>query len=379
VSVVVTGMGVVSAQGPDTASLRRGLVHGLNACGLHEFKRMDASVCRAPAYPAAQAEPQGLIDPPRLRRMFRLARMSAVAARQALNDARLDPAGLEPSRLGVVFGTSFGAIETTQKFIESWLTQGERLASPLQFMNSVHGILASQIALDVNAAGVNLTTAQRDVCFEAALDAAARLLNERRADVLLVGGADELTPLLHEFASRLRQVELSTMPGLDPWAARPGVIPGDGAAVFVLEREDTPRRALASLEATALGRHDLGGEDNALRALREAGRPRVSLITNNREGGARGARLLGARESMLSKTLDAPIVSHRGSFGTWPSAGALQFAVNLLMVSMHESYTPMAGGRPVTERAFAPPRRILHDAASVSGNHAAYVLASPHG
>ena len=374
-SVVVTGIGVVSALGPNTQAFRRALLNGDNACLPHQFKRFDGSVVTAPCYRAVPAEPEGLIEPRNLRRMFRLARMSAVAARQALKHAELDPAGMDPSRLGVAFGTSFGAMEVTQKFIDSWLEQGEQHASPLQFMNSVHGILASQIALDINATGINLTTAQRDICFEAALDAAVQLLEARRADVILVGGADELTDMLHEFATRAHQVTLDlSQRGMDPWGSRGAVIPGDGAAVAVLERDDTSRRVLARVAATRVGRHD-SGSDVAHETALAAG-IKIDLVTNTRDGGARSSALCAARESRMREFVDAPVVSHRGNFGTYPAAGAQQFAANVLMLSNTEAYQPMAAGnqRRMIE---SPPRVILHDTTSTSGSHAAYVVARP--
>ncbi|MCC7507749.1 MAG: beta-ketoacyl synthase chain length factor [Planctomycetes bacterium] len=363
--VIVTGIGVVSSLGANTGAFRRALLAAECPCRPHPFRRLDASVVTAPAYIAQPADAAGLIEPKKLRRMFRLARMSAVASRQALQQAGLDPAGMDPAKLGVVFGTSMGALEVTQKFVDSWLEQGAQHASPLQFMNSVHGILASQVALDIHATGVNLTTAQRDICFEAALDTACSLLEQRRADVILVGGADELTDLLHECGSRLHQFTLDlSQQGIDPDASRGTVIPGDGAAVAVLERDDSPRAALARIERTALGRHDVGSDDVASLAMKSAGA--VDLVTTARDGTSRSAiAYRGARYAV-------PSVSHLGSFGQYASAGAQQFAANVLMLHHGEGYAPLANGRPVSDRV--APTRILHDARSISGNHAAYVV-----
>jgi 3-oxoacyl-[acyl-carrier-protein] synthase II len=357
--VVVTGVGMVSALGRDTEACLAALRAGENPCRLHDFERLDGSTARAPAYIAPEVDPAGLIEPRKLRRMFRLARMAAVAARLALRDAGLDPAGLEPSRLGVSFGTSFGALDVTQKFMDSWLERGEEHASPLQFMNSVHGILASQIALDINATGINLTNAQRDVCFETALDTAVSLLETRRADVLIVGAADEITPLLHEVGSRAHLMVLDPdVRGVDPAGARHGYVPGEGAGVLVLERDDTPRRPLARLLATAVGRHDQGGDDLAARLAAHG----PELWTGNADG------------SLAYAALGAPAaVSYHGNFGTFPSAGALQCVVNVLMLAGREGFAPLAGGKPLPPPE--PPRVILHDARSTSGNHAAYVLA----
>lgn len=371
--VVVTGIGVVSALGANPAAFRRALLDGVNACAMHEFARIDGSVIQAPAYMAVPAEPEGLIEPRKLRRMFRLARMSAVAARQALASAGLDPSSIEPSRLGVCFGTSFGAMEPTQKFMDSWIDNGDAAASPLQFMNSVHGIMASHIAMDINAQGVNLTTAQRDICFEAALDTAVSLLEAGRAEVILVGGGDELTPMLHEFAARTQQVVLEPVDGLDPWGSRRGVVPGDGAAVVVLERADTPRPALARLTGTRVGRCDYG-EAAASELWEERGRPGIDLMTNSRDGGARCTRLNLEQETELEEATGVgQSISHRGNFGTYPSAGAQQFVANVLMLSQAEYYQPMAGGRPAGCEGNAP-NTIMHNAASISGSQAAYIL-----
>jgi hypothetical protein len=366
-AALVTGIGVVSSIGGNPAEFRAALQQGKCGCALHEFTWLDGKPRRAPAYVAVTPQAEGLIEPRKLRRMFRLARMAAVAARQALNMAGVDPAALAPRRIGIVFGTAFGALEITQKFIDSWMVNGQRHASPLNFMNSVHGILASQIALDIGATGVNLTICQRDISFEAALAHGLQALEAGRVDLCLVGGADELTPLFHEVAAHSFYASLNPddASGLDPRASRGVLVPGDGAAVCVLQREG---KALARLEGASVGRHDQGGTDLALNLWQELGRPALDLVTNNRDGHRRVARLYDRREKLFA----APAVSHRGNFGTWATAGALQFAANTLMLAHGEYYAPLALGRPMARRD--APRVILHDAASTSGVHAAYVL-----
>lgn len=366
-AVNVTGVGVVSSIGGNPAEFRAALQQGKCGCALHDFTRLGGGGVRAPAYMAVPAEPQGLIEPRKLRRMFRLVRMAAVAARQALQMAGRDPAQLQPSRIGIVFGTAYGALDITQKFIDSWLENGQSHASPLNFMNSVHGILASQIALDINATGLNLTISQRDISFEAALAQGMAALESNQVDLCLVGGADELTPLLHEVATHSLYASLDPQDavGLDPHARRGVLIPGDGAAVVVLERDGTP---LASLAGARTGRHEQGGPDTALELWKSLGQPRLDLVTNNRDGHQRVARIHDRRE----KRLPAPAVSHRGNFGTWATAGALQFVASTLMLAHGEYYAPLAKGQPLGRRD--APRAILHDAASTSGVHAAYFL-----
>jgi Beta-ketoacyl synthase, N-terminal domain len=376
-SALITGLGVVSALGSGVEAFAAGLASGVNACARHEFTLFGGQKISAPAYMAVPADAKGLIEPRKLRRMDRLIRMCAVSARQALKQAALDPSTFDASRLGVVFGTAYGALGTTQEFVDSWLKNGERHASPLAFMSSVHGIIASQIALDIGAIGVNLTLAQRDISFEAALATALDLLEQGKADALLVGGGDELTSMLHEFASHFRYVERGPVSGADPWARRGRIVPGDGAAVLLLEREGTPRKALARVDRASVGRCDLPRADALLPLLAGMDSRSIDLITTSRAGTARSARLDAAREAALDSALgqELPKLSHRGNFGNFATADALQAVANVLMLQ-GQIFAPLAAGKPRSDlvAGLKPPRRILHDAASITGNHAAYIV-----
>lgn len=363
---VITGMGVVSPLGPDLASLHAGLREGVNACRIEEFPRLDGTVVRAPACRAAEPNAKGLIEPRKLRRMDRLLRMAVVASRQALLHAGLDPGTIAPERAGVVIGTAFGALGTTQQFVDSWISQGERHASPLAFMSSVHGILASQIALDLGWTGVNFTVSQRNLSFEAALDTALGALENGDTDLLLVGGADELTPLLHEFATNLHLACLDTSAtGPNPFDPAGPIVPGEGAAIFLLERADTPRRSLVRVEASAMGRLDVPGGDAAAQLGQAAAS--VDLVS---------VSALRGMESAAPATL--PRLSHAGFFGVSPVLGAMQTVVDVLMLAEGEVFPPLASGRLAPERTagLSAPKSILHEAHGVGGQHAAFLLSA---
>jgi 3-oxoacyl-[acyl-carrier-protein] synthase II len=121
----ISGFGCVSALGNSPETFRNGLMGGVSPCAIHEFERVDGTVFSMPAFVAAKPDATGLIEPRKLRRLFRLARMVAVSARQSLAMAEVDLSSIDPSRIGVVVGTEYGALEVTQKFIDSWLKNGE--------------------------------------------------------------------------------------------------------------------------------------------------------------------------------------------------------------------------------------------------------------
>src|SRR5262249_18720649 len=100
----------------------------------------------------------------------------------------------------------------------------------------------------------------------------ADVLTLGRADALLVGGVDELSPpLLHAY----RKLMPLTRHGMRPYSrGRDGTVPGEGAAMFMLEREDDAlgrgARVLARLDGVAAGgeaRSRVGWRGSARRAV----------------------------------------------------------------------------------------------------------------
>lgn len=315
----ICGFGCVSPLGNSPELFLQGLRAGVSPVAKHDFSRTDGSIESVSAFISATADATGLIEARKLRRMFRLVRMIAVSARQALKMANIEASEVDSSRIGVIIGTAYGALEVTQKFVDSWLLNGEDAASPLQFMNSVHGILASQVALDLNATGVNLTVNQREISFEVALQQASNALFTNRVDVVIVGAGDELTPLLHETCCKLSPT-------------KPDIPTGEGAACFVLTRQSYKSRPLAALKSVWLTR----------RAPPEAD------LKTGREG-----------------------INHSCYWGRFPTAGALQFAANLLMLHHREVFQPLPHDTPDIV-----PSSIVHAAVSTSGNIAGYHLQS---
>lgn len=354
-SVAITGIGCVSALGDGVAATLDALRNARHGCAIHEFERLDGTTVSAPAYLAVKPDATKYLDKRKLRRMDRLVKMAAVSARQALDHAGIETDSISPERLGVVTGTALGALNITQQFIDSWLTNGEEHASPLKFMNSVHGIMASQVALDLGATGVNLTTSHREISFEAALASAVSLLESGRADIILVGAADELTSLAHEFVSRLGVLSHSEddAGGCQPWEARATIVPGDASAFFVLEPTSTQRKPLAILDWAQTGR----GEPTHVSAD-------YDLVTTIREGWVRSHDFRNNHEAVLQSQYNAPVVSHNGSFGVGFTTSAMQFAVNVLMLAGREAFPCLSAGEMV--RTFDAPARILHENASPS-------------
>jgi 3-oxoacyl-[acyl-carrier-protein] synthase II len=192
-----------------------------------------------PAHPdgrAAEADLAPLKDrfPARaLRQMDRFSRLALLGACMALEDAGIAREALPPDT-GIILATGYGPATPTFNFLDSLLTHGESMASPLAFSHSVQNIPAASLALALNLTGPCLTLCQRDNPGALGLLTARQWLAEGRAQAVLFAAVDEHTPLLAE-ATRAIVAERG-----DRLGSRAALPLGEGAACFLLTSANSP-------------------------------------------------------------------------------------------------------------------------------------------
>src|SRR5687768_9592837 len=104
--VAVTGIGVISPLGNSTGALLESLAAARS--GIRRLEGADYARLANPIGAPAAAEPAPVAEPAKLRMMDRTTRFALDASRQALGQAGLAPAALDPSRAGVFIGTGMG-------------------------------------------------------------------------------------------------------------------------------------------------------------------------------------------------------------------------------------------------------------------------------
>jgi 3-oxoacyl-[acyl-carrier-protein] synthase II len=257
-------MGVVSPFGVGRELYWKSLTAGVSATrAITEF---DASSfpCRvAAAVPPVSIEDavaiegddqrEGRADP---RRYSRAALFGVIAGREAWRDAGLR-AG-EPDA-GVLIGSGGGGIDVGERQYEDFFTTGGRHVTPYAIAVGICGMVASEISISLGLRGISHVMSCGCTSSTDALGYAAAAIRAGDCEVVLSGGTDGcvLPGMIFGF-SRMRAV--STRYNDRPEAAsrpfengRDGFVLGEGAWMFVLEREDRARARGAHVYARIEG------------------------------------------------------------------------------------------------------------------------------
>jgi 3-oxoacyl-[acyl-carrier-protein] synthase II len=189
------------------------------------------------------------------RRMSAPSKYAVSAAKMALADAALTD--ISGPGTAIVLSNALGAVEHTEKLLRTAMREGPAAVSPFAFAESVSNAPAAQVAIACQARGPNITIVQREAGILTAVGRGAAEIAAGRADTALVGGVEELPPIMHAMFDRL---EALARPGHEGGeVARPfdrrrcGFVAAEGAVILVLESEARARSRQAPVRARIRG------------------------------------------------------------------------------------------------------------------------------
>ncbi|MBX3442878.1 MAG: beta-ketoacyl-[acyl-carrier-protein] synthase family protein [Planctomyces sp.] len=252
--IVVSGLGVISPIGIGNERFWSSLSEGRS--GIDRLLSIPSS--GLPTKIAAEVRDFNPLDhvyqKKFLKVMSRDIQLGVSAASLAMQDAGIRPGDVDPNRLGVEFGA--GHISFTPEELadaardyadpssrEGYTRWGERnlnKIAPLWLLRQLPNMPACHVAIEHDARGPNNTITSADASALLAIQEAMRIINRGQADVMIVGASSSTIDPVD--LARLSVYEnLSTSD--DPLRAsrpfdreRDGMVVGEGAAVFVIER-----------------------------------------------------------------------------------------------------------------------------------------------
>ena len=239
----ILGTGVVSAAGNSIAEIAAAYRNGGPPASLFPVPAISPTA-QAQVHACGEFGAEQFIEPAKRRKLSRIQQMTLVAAKKALGGELM--AATTPEKICAVIGTGLGSLADTAAFVENLILKDERTPRPALFTSSVHNSLASQVAIELKLSGLNSTPVQREISFETALWQGANELASGRAELALVGAADELNQ--YPLAAGMRR----------GWwkETSPRALPGEGCTLFTLGRAEIATAPLAFVSAIRIGRSE---------------------------------------------------------------------------------------------------------------------------
>jgi len=231
--VVVTGIGVVSALGPDASSFRRGLQAGRP--GIAPIERVDRSLFRFQHGAEARGyDPEAHFSPKALMALDRFAQFALVATREALADAGL-PRTLEAkARTAVVTGSSMGGQDTQDAGFARLYREGRRRLDPLSVPRTMANAGASHISMAHGFGGPAYTVSSACSSANHAIGQAFWMVRSGLVDAAVAGGSE--APFSYGSLKAWEALRVVSTDTCRPFSKdRSGMILGEGGAMLVLE------------------------------------------------------------------------------------------------------------------------------------------------
>jgi 3-oxoacyl-[acyl-carrier-protein] synthase II len=407
--VVVTGMGAVSALGPDVASTWAGLLAGRS--GVATIQAFDpARVDSKIAAEARDFDPSGVLDRKDQRRTDRYIQFGLVVARQAMDQAglpgRID--GPLAERTGVFLGSGLGGVATLFDNVLLMAERGPDRISPFFIPMGIANVGSGQIAINFGMLGPNFAIVSACATGAHAIGEAWETIRRDDADIMLAGGSEAA---IHEAVlGGFDSMKALSTRNDDPQAAsrpfdrdRDGFVIGEGAAMLVLEelshaekRGAEPLAELIGYGATADAAHitlpapgGIGAVRAGRRALEKAGISPDELdhvnahATSTPEGdgaelqalstllGEHGPAVsISAQKSMLGHTLGAA-----GALESVATIQAIREGAVPPTINLHDP-DQYADGLDLTpnQATYRPIRAALNNSFGFGGQNAALVF-----
>ncbi len=160
----------------------------------------------------------------------RTSALALAAARKALNDAGLLDANARPVGvdIGCAYGTTFGCLEAMGLFWKKIKNSNPKFAQPLVFTHGYANSPSSLLCIEYGLRGVACTFSGSFLSGLEAVQFAHDQIKAGSAECVLVGASESLTSAMHQhlFAEQLLSSDPKNISG---------IVPGEGAAFFVME------------------------------------------------------------------------------------------------------------------------------------------------
>ena len=238
--VVVTGIGALTPIGNTSQDFWNGLVEGKS--GAAPITHFDASKFKTQfACELKGFNIEDFMDRKEARKLDKFAQYASVVSDEAIKDAHLDVDKVDKDRVGVIWGSGIGGLETFQNEVTNF-NQGDGTPrfNPFFIPKMIADIASGMISIKYGFRGPNFTTVSACASAANAMIDALNYIRFGYADVIVSGGSEAAVTIagiggfnaLHALSTFNENPAKASRP-FD--ANRDGFVLGEGAGAIVLE------------------------------------------------------------------------------------------------------------------------------------------------
>ncbi|CAN5326485.1 beta-ketoacyl-ACP synthase II [soil metagenome] len=288
--VVVTGLGAITPLGNSVPEFWEGLISGVS--GADMIQQFDTTKFKTRfACEVKNFEPTDYFDRKEARKIDRFTQFALVASDEAVKDAGISKENVDADRVGVIFASGIGGIQTFQDDVMEFAKgDGTPRFNPFFIPKMILDIAAGQISMRYGFRGPNFAVVSACASSTNAIIDAYDNIRLNKADIILTGGSEAV--IQEAGVGGFNAMKALSERNDDPKTAsrpfdkdRDGFVMGEAAGVLVLESlEHAIARGakiyceIAGGGATADAHHitaphpeGLGAKNVMLVALKDAG------------------------------------------------------------------------------------------------------------
>lgn len=238
--VVITGIGTINPIGNSVEEYFRNLENGVS--GADTITAFDATKFSSRvACEVKNFDPSTIFERKELRKYDRYAQFAMVAATEAVEDAELDLEKINLERVGVVWASGVGGMQTFYDEVMGWAGgNGTPRFSPFFVPKMIPDLAAGHISLKYGFMGPNYSVVSACASSNHAMIDAMNLIRWGKADMIVTGGSEApvIIPSVGGFSSMRA---LSTRNDDPKHASRPfdkerdGFVIAEGAGALIFE------------------------------------------------------------------------------------------------------------------------------------------------
>lgn len=257
--VVITGMGAVTPCGIGVDKFWDSMLKGKSGVSLIEAIDTEKHTVKiAGEIKDKDFNPEDYMDSKDAKRMDRFTQFAMVAADEAIADAKLDEAGIDPYRIGVLVSSAAGGFKTFEKNHMAMIQKGPTKGSPFTVPMLIVDMASGRISMKHGYKGVNKAVVSACATGSHSIGDAFRTIQYGDADVMVAGGCEATITTLGIGAFTAART-LSKRNDEPEKASRPydkdrdGFVMGEGAGVLILEEYELAKKRGAHIYAEIVG------------------------------------------------------------------------------------------------------------------------------